>query len=147
MKRKIKTVGVKKVLAIGVILMLGILAPGCGWIDQWETDIANRFWPPDTKPPVGPPPTPVYLWWTPPTSYADGTPLDPATEIKKYDIAISAQSTIGEENIVGNVEGGAVDHFEITSFQNGSSQWVTVRCVTIYDAPSDFASPVLWSVP
>ena len=138
-----KSVGVKKVLAIGAILMFGILASGCGWIDQWETDIANRWWPPDTNPEPAPPQ--VSVWWSPPNQYADGTPLDPATEIKKYEIAISAQNTLSEENIVGSANGGTVDHFVLTPYRTGQNQWVTVRCITIADVPSDFAEPVLWS--
>jgi len=135
-----KTVGERLVLAIGVILLSAMLV-SCGWIGD---DVAKKLLPPwdgdgGNQQPHGP-----YLWWTPPTSYADGSPLDAATEIWKYEIAISVNNTISEENIVGYVEGGTEDRYDLALLKSGLSQWVTVRCIAMNNLPSDFAPPVLW---
>lgn len=137
--------------AISVILIFGMLA-GCDWnwwgvatvVDPVAVIPIDIIKPPDDPPP---PVIPINLWWEPPTTYTDNTPLNPEVEILRYEIALSMQATLGEGNIIGSVEGGMTDHFDLSSLRNGLDQWVSVRCVSGNNVPSDFAPPVLWRYP
>jgi len=79
-------------LAVGIMLGLGVIA-GCG--EGGSSANSGTTLPPKT------------LIWTPPESHADGTPLDPTTDLDGYEIHVNGSGIFTDGNPRAFV--GAVD--------------------------------------
>jgi hypothetical protein len=132
-----KGAGVKKALVIGVILLLGM---GACTEPLEEIGIQNDA--------SGGGQRPTTLSWNPPTEYADGTPLDPSSEILQYEIFVGPSKDFDLQAIPSAVvEGGNSNSFDLR--ETGQSPdfyplWVTMRSVSVEEVKSDFAAPIEW---
>jgi hypothetical protein len=92
--------------------------------------------------------TPSMLSWTPPTQYEDGSPLDPATEIRSYEIFVSPSPTPSEGDVpAAVVVGGSIDHYDLQNtgwYPDQNGLWVWMRSVSVEGVKSDFSATIAW---
>jgi hypothetical protein len=96
------------------------------------------------------------LSWEPPTSYSDGTPLDPNTELDRYEIYINQDgnfSDTDDENAVlsaiNQTTGQVTTSFDLSALSDwisaGVTYQVSIRAVAKSGLKSDFSYPATFS--
>ena len=96
------------------------------------------------------------LSWEPPTSYVDTTPMNPVTDLDRFEIHVNETGTFTEKD-VPMAELGAVDaktHTLVTSFNLanigppltvGPRYYVSLRAVALSGLKSEYSPPVSFS--
>jgi hypothetical protein len=131
-----RNAGVRAAIAIGVMLLFGISATGC----MKELENANILTDPAYRP--------ATLSWTPPVTYEDGSPLDPASEIANYEIFVLRSPEPSPDDVpAAIVEGGEGRYFNLLLIMHGpeiGGSWVTMRAVSVEGKKSGFAPSIPW---
>ena len=119
-------------------LVLFVVLAGCGGGEETSPTTST--------------PTSKVLSWTPPQSYVDQTPLDPARDLDHYEIYVNESgnfaSTDQSDAVVSAVDpasGGPVASFDIANLAPflapNVSYYVSMKSVSVTGVKSDF-SPV-----
>jgi hypothetical protein len=95
--------------------------------------------------------------WAPPSTFADGTPLNPAVDLSNYEIFVKETGSFSDADtptaIVSAVDPGT--HQVTTSFnlanlgpylQKGVSYYVSMRAVALDGLKSAFSAPASFSL-
>ena len=110
-----------------------------------------------SPPPVGGNPLPPkILSWQPPTSYTDATPMNPATDLDRFEIYVHESSTFADTDIPQAIV-SAVDpatqslttSFNLANLSPqvtvGPRYYVSLRAVAITGLKSEFSPPASFS--
>lgn len=89
--------------------------------------------------------------WTPPTTYTDNSPLDPARDLSHYEIFFNQNRSTPDAIVsaVDHATGQAVVSFDLANlgpFFSKSTNSITMRSVTLTGEPSDYSSPVSFTI-
>ena len=103
------------------------------------------------------PSTPLVLSWTPPESFADQTPLDPARDLAHYEIYInetgkfaSTDPTTATVSAVDPAKGDLVTSFDLANLgpflSAGKTYFVSMQSVSNTGVKSDFSAAASFSL-
>ena len=96
------------------------------------------------------------LHWAPPSSYTDATPLNPVTELDRFEIYVHATGSFAETDLPQAVV-SAIDpatrnintSFNLTNLYSdlptSPVHWVSLRAVALTGLKSDFSPPASFS--
>ena len=110
----------------------------------------------EVSPPVGGTALPARtLNWEVPSSYTDGTPMNPTTELDRFEVYVNESGSFNETNTPQAIL-SAVDpatHQLTSSFNlaniaaltRGPQYWVSLRAVALTGLKSDFSPPASFS--
>jgi hypothetical protein len=136
---------IRKILMIALGLMMATVI-GCGGGGETSTSEGT---------PGAPLPART-LSWEPPTSYVDATPMNPVTDLDRFEIHVNETGTFTDKD-VPMAELGAVDPktLDLTTSFNlanvgspltvGPHYFVSLRAVALTGLKSDFSPPVSFS--
>lgn len=141
--------GLRKIVILLALVLLGI-TPGCG--GGGGSSESNGTPPPGG----GPAPSAKTLIWTAPLYYTDNTPLNPLTDLSRYEIYVNQSGTftgadIPNDNVLAvnsltNTPNTSYNLFTLgPSLSSGIVYRVSVRAVAVTGEKSDFATPVSFS--
>ena len=96
------------------------------------------------------------LSWEPPTSYSDGTPLDPVTELDSYEIYVKEDGTFSDTDnemavlsAVDQTTGQVTTSFDLANLSPfisaGVTYHVSIRAVSMNGLKSDFSPSAVFS--
>ena len=132
-------------IALGLMMAIFIGCGGGGGSSSSE----------GTPPPAGTSLPARVLSWEPPTSYVDSTPMNPVTDLDRFEIHVN-ETGIFTDKDVPMAEVSAVDpqthtitaSFNLADLPNvtvGSQYHVSLRAVALTGLKSDFSPPVSFS--
>jgi hypothetical protein len=131
-----------------LILSSALFVAGCGGGGGTASD--------ESSPPVSPA-APIILSWTPPQSFADQTPLDPARDLKDYEIFVNDVGTFSPGasptalvSAVDPANGRITTSFDLSQLGNflaaNKTYYVSMRSVSITGERSDFSPSAAFSL-
>lgn len=120
-----------------ILILMGFLV-GCGGGEEGQT-LPTKM-----------------LEWTPPSSYADGTPLDPASDLDRYEIYLNQDGNFNESlnevaavRAVDSSNGRATTSFDLANLSRnitiGTKYFVSIRSVTKSGSKSGFSPSAAFS--
>jgi len=130
------------------ILILAIIFSGCGGSGQGSPNngggtgtggIANKLV------------AHKVMNWNPPTTYTDGTPLDPHRDLDFYEIFINQDLTspVAQVSAINSTTGALVTSFDLATlgavFDSGSNS-ISMRAVSRTGEVSDPSAPAFFSL-
>jgi len=89
--------------------------------------------------------------WNPPTTYTDGTPLDPHRDLDFYEIFINQDLTspVAQVSAINSTTGALVTSFDLATlgavFDSGSNS-ISMRAVSRTGEVSDPSAPAFFSL-
>ena len=103
------------------------------------------------------PSAPIVLSWTPPESFADQTPLDPARDLAHYEIYInetgnfaSTEPSDADVSAVDSAGGGLVTSFDMANLapflSPNVTYYVSMKSVSVTGVKSDFSPPASFTL-
>ena len=96
------------------------------------------------------------LSWEPPTSYSDGTTLDPATELDRYEIYVKEDGSFSEMDeemavlsAIDQATGQVITSFDLANLSrfitSGVTYHVSIRAVAINGLKSEFSPSAVFA--
>lgn len=132
----------KRIVVASFLVLTGFLIPACGGGGSEGGPAAPQY-PAKT------------LSWEPPASYADSTPLNPATDLDSFEIYINESGTFSDVDKMAAVAAYDSQSSKVTTSFNlanlspylskGVVYRVSLRAVTKNSVKSDFSPPATFS--
>jgi len=95
------------------------------------------------------------LNWEAPSSYTDGTPMNPTTELDRFEVYVNETGSFNDTDtpqaILGAVDPAtrqltaSFNLANIASLTSGPRYWVSLRAVALTGLKSDFSPPATFS--
>ena len=137
-------------ILVSMIVML-VAISGCG--GGGSSSSADTG---EVSPPVGGTALPArILNWEAPSSYTDGTPMNPLSDLDRFEVYVNVRGSFNESEVPQAVISALepATHQLTTSFNlaniaaltRGPQYWVSLRAVAITGLKSDFSPPASFS--